>query len=78
MPFHSMSSFIVNGLQNLMDSTFLFWRLETVRMSFSVKWEKTLISDWKSLAEPGFIRALTAMLIMMNRQQNGLQVSLAA
>ena len=49
----SMSFFMVKELQSLIILTFLFWRLETVRMSFSVRQVKNLI---RRLAELGGTR----------------------
>ena len=44
MRLRSMNFFMENGLQSLMIYVFLFCRLEIVRMSFSVRQEKILIS----------------------------------
>ena len=61
------------------DLRFLFWRLATVRMNFSARPEKNSISGLEELGgTTALIRALTAILIMMSRQQHGLTVSSAS
>ena len=54
------------------DLSFSVLALGDTRMSFSVRLEKNLISAWKRLAAHVFIRALIAILTMMNRRPNGL------